>query len=357
MLLNFTVIAIFDICSNNIYGVLLAEDNFDEIRKKMLSEVKNEIKSGYSSEEYTLIQAVNAYDEVLRSYNLFSERLTEWYLLYYPNIRVQSPNLLADLIKVINNKDELTLEKIDSVVNDINKSKSIYEKATVQNIGKEISPEEAYIVERYSELIKKTSETLEELQKYIDTTANKLMPNTVYLTNSLIASGLLNKAGSMEKLSIMPSSTIQLLGAENALFKHIKFGSKPPKYGLLFKLPEINTARRDIKGRIARVYANKISIALKADYYTKNFIAKELKESLESSISRISKSPVKIKSSATINKNYNSKKHGLDKKGGHRQDFHGNNSKDSFRNNNRFRRKNRKDHFTGNTDKRPNFHK
>lgn len=323
----------------------------------MLSEVKNEIKSGYSSEEYTLIQAVNAYDEVLRSYNLFSERLTEWYLLYYPNIRVQSPNLLADLIKVIDNKDELTLENINSVVNDVNKSKTIYEKATAENIGKEISPEEAYIVERYAELIKKSNETLEELQKYIDTTANKLMPNTVYLTNSLTASELLNKAGSMEKLSIMPSSTIQLLGAENALFKHIKFGSKPPKYGLLFKLPEINTARRDTKGRIARVYANKISIALKADYYTKNFIAKELKESLDSSISRISKSPVKAKSSTQTNRIYNSKRHNQGDGERHRNDFHRDNNRDSSRNNNRFRRKDRKNHFTGKADKKPNFHK
>jgi len=335
----------------------LADDNFDEIRKNMLSEVKNEIKSGYSSEEYTLIQAVNAYDEVLRSYNLFSERLTEWYLLYYPNIRVQSPNLLADLIKVIDNKDELTLENINSVVNDVNKSKTIYEKATAENIGKEISPEEAYIVERYAELIKKSNETLEELQKYIDTTANKLMPNTVYLTNSLTASELLNKAGSMEKLSIMPSSTIQLLGAENALFKHIKFGSKPPKYGLLFKLPEINTARRDTKGRIARVYANKISIALKADYYTKNFIAKELKESLDSSISRISKSPVKAKSSTQTNRSYSSKRHNQGDGERHRNDFHRDNNRDSSRNNNRFRRKDRKNHFTGKADKKPNFHK
>ena len=66
------------------------KDDFEEMRKQMLNEVKDEIKSGYSNEQYTLIQAMNAYDEVIRSYNLFSERLSEWSGIYYPGIRVQN---------------------------------------------------------------------------------------------------------------------------------------------------------------------------------------------------------------------------------------------------------------------------
>jgi nucleolar protein 56 len=77
------------------------------------------------------------------------------------------------------------------------------------------------------------------------------------------------------------------LGAEKALFKHIKFGSKPPKYGILFKLPAVTNAQREKKGRIARAYATKISIALKADHFSKNFIAERLKESLDHSLKKI----------------------------------------------------------------------
>ena len=93
----------------------------------------------------------------------------------------------------------------------------------------------------------------------------------------------------------MPAGTVQLLGAEKALFKHIKFGSKPPKYGILFKLPEVTNAPREIRGRIARVYATKICIALKADHFSKNFIAEKLKKDLDTSIKRIKESPVKPK--------------------------------------------------------------
>jgi nucleolar protein 56 len=120
-----------------------------------------------------------------------------------------------------------------------------------------------------------------------------MLPNTTYLTDEKIAAEMLSKAGSLERLATMPASTIQLLGAEKSLFKHIKFGSKPPKYGILFKMPVVNSASKDTRGRIARVYATKISVGLKADYYTKRFIAKELKKSLDEAIERIRAAPVK----------------------------------------------------------------
>ncbi|MCL5102333.1 MAG: C/D box methylation guide ribonucleoprotein complex aNOP56 subunit, partial [Candidatus Marsarchaeota archaeon] len=124
---------------------------------------------------------------------------------------------------------------------------------------------------------------------------HRMLPNAAYITEDKIAAELLSKAGSMERLATFPASTIQLLGAEKALFKHIKFGSKPPKYGVIFKLPEIANARKDVKGRIARLYAAKLAMALKADYYTHNFIADKLKKDIEDGIKRINDSPVKEK--------------------------------------------------------------
>lgn len=99
----------------------------------------------------------------------------------------------------------------------------------------------------------------------------------------------------------MPASTVQLLGAEKALFKHIKFGSNPPKYGTLFKLAEISNGPRDRRGRIARVYAAKISVALKADYFTKKFIAEKLKEDLEKAVKRIKEAPASEQSKRPTN--------------------------------------------------------
>src|ERR1700691_2872236 len=99
------------------------------------------------------------------------------------------------------------------------------------------------------------------LDKYLEQATKAIMPNITYLIDYKIAAELLSKAGSLNRLANMPSGTVQLLGAEKALFKHIKFHSKPPKYGVLYKLPQINTAQRDQRGKMARVYATKICIA------------------------------------------------------------------------------------------------
>jgi len=147
----------------------------------------------------------------------------------------------------------------------------------------------------FANLSNRMYDTILELEEYIKITATAIMPNTTYLTDEKIAAELLSKAGSLERLATMPAGTVQLLGAEKALFKHIKFGSKPPKYGVLFKMAEISNGARDKRGRIARVYATKISIALKADYFTKNFIAEKLKQDIEKSIKRIGESPTKQK--------------------------------------------------------------
>ena len=156
-----------------------------------------------------------------------------------------------------------------------------------------MSDNERNAVLGFAKLSNQMYDTLLELESYIKTTSKAIMPNATYLTDEKIAAELLSKAGSLERLATMPASTIQLLGAEKALFKHIKFGSKPPKYGVLFKLADISTGPRDKRGRIARAYATKVSIGLKADFFTHNFIAEKLKEDLEKTIKKIKETPNK----------------------------------------------------------------
>ncbi|MEM3212248.1 MAG: hypothetical protein QXR85_02980, partial [Candidatus Micrarchaeaceae archaeon] len=122
---------------------------------------------------------------------------------------------------------------------------------------------------------------------YLRSAVEKLMPNIASLIDYRLAAELLSKAGSLNKLANMPASTIQLLGAEKALFRHLKYGAKPPKYGVLFKLKEVTNAQKKEKGRIARLYATKISIAARADAISKHFIGKELKQSLDEAMQRL----------------------------------------------------------------------
>lgn len=273
-------------------GVILAKQPFEELRERMIKKAKEGIRSAYTNEEYALIQAINAYLETNKSYNLAFERLSEWYGLYFPEIKIGNARTLAELVGVLNSRSDISKDKILSVLKDEQKSAEIYNKA-VSTIGREMNDNESKAVLEFARMAIQMYDTMDGLESYIKAASNALMPNATYLTDEKIAAELLSKAGSLERLASMPASTIQLLGAEKSLFKHIKFGSKPPKYGILFKLPEISTGQREKRGRIARAYATKITIALKADFYTKNFIAKKLKTDLEGTIKKIKESPNK----------------------------------------------------------------
>jgi nucleolar protein 56 len=260
----------------------------------MIKKAKEGIRSSYTNEEHVLIQAINAYLETNKSYNLAFERLSEWYGIYFPEIKITNPKTLASLAIALNSREGISKETINSAINDEQKSASIYNKA-LATIGRSMNANERNAILSFAELSNRMYDTLVELESYIKATSTALMPNTTYLTDEKIAAELLSKAGSLERLASMPAGTIQLLGAEKSLFKHIKFGSKPPKYGVLFKLAEISNGPRDKRGRIARAYATKICIGLKADFYTKNFIAEKLKQDLDTTIKKIKESPNKGK--------------------------------------------------------------
>ena len=266
----------------------------------MIKKAKEGITSAYSNEEHALMQAINAYLETSKSYNLTFERLSEWYGIYFPEIKIANPKALADLAIVLNSRESIDKESITSIITDTQKAESVYNKAKA-TMGREMSQKEKEAVLHFARLSNQMYDTLLGLEAYIKATSTEIMPNTTYLTDEKIAAELLSKAGSLERLATMPASTVQLLGAEKALFKHIKFGSNPPKYGVLFKLAEISNGPRDRRGRIARVYAAKISIALKADYFTKNFIAEKLKSDLEKAVKRIAEAPARERSGKTPN--------------------------------------------------------
>lgn len=275
-------------------------DSFKELREKMIKSTKSDIKEAYGNEEFILIQAINAYNESLRSHNLMFERLSEWFGIYFPEVRVGNPAILAELAIAMCNGEELDKAVIDKIVDDPEKAEIIYTKAK-ETMGRTIDGDEKDAVAAFANLSKDMGRGIVGLDVYIKSAATRIMPNVTFLTDDKIAAELLAKAGSLERLAMMPASTIQLLGAEKALFKHIKFGSKPPKYGIIFKLAAVTAAQREKKGMVARAYATKICIALKADFMTKKFIADKLKETLDGNLAKITAKEVAPKHYQTFN--------------------------------------------------------
>jgi len=125
------------------------------------------------------------------------------------------------------------------------------------------------------------------LQEYIDEAMKEVAPNIRGLVGPLLGARLIALAGGLSKLAILPASTIQVLGAEKALFRALRTGGKPPKHGVIFQHPEIHRAPRWQRGKIARALAAKLAIAARIDAFTGEYKAEELKEELEKRIKEI----------------------------------------------------------------------
>ena len=109
----------------------------------------------------------------------------------------------------------------------------------------------------------------------------KYCPNVLELAGVTIGAQLLELAKSLRRMAFLPASTIQLLGAEKALFRHLKTGSRSPKYGVIFQHPLIQNTKRSKRGKKARQLADKLSICAKLDFFKGEFLAKEYRKELE----------------------------------------------------------------------------
>jgi nucleolar protein 56 len=218
-------------------------------------------------EDNLIIQSIRIIDDLNKVINHIAKRLREWYELHNPEFSKTCPDN-ERFVKIIidNNKKEL-LEKINID----------YE----VSMGCELKEEDITIIKILAKEIERLIELKDIQKEYIEKKMNNICPNLLSIAGPLIGAKLIEHAGSLKHLSELPGSTIQLLGAEKALFRHIKSGAKCPKYGVLLNHPYVRDSPEKRKGKSARILADKISIAVKVDYFKGEFIADYLKEQLE----------------------------------------------------------------------------
>ncbi|MFA5108822.1 MAG: NOP5/NOP56 family protein [Candidatus Micrarchaeia archaeon] len=248
---------------------------FDQ--SKFIKRAKEGLQTEIASPDHILVQVVSSIDELNKISNLMYERLTEWYGLHFPEFKHKEPVKYVQVALAFDraHPDKQKLAQIvgpnaDSILHQANNS-----------VGVHFSDEDMQMLREEARTILMLFELKEKQEKYADALATRLAPNISELAGPAVAAKLIAHAGGLKKLASMPSSTIQVIGAEKALFKHLKSGSPPPKHGLIFQHPLISTATRRARGRIARALAAKITIASKADAFTKHNIAALLKEKFE----------------------------------------------------------------------------
>jgi nucleolar protein 56 len=252
---------------------LLKELRWPQYREKLIHAnlilVKRIVAESVSTDTH-IIQSINAIGELDKVCNTLVKRIREWYGYYYPELSRNTPDN-EQFIKGLLQKTK------EEHMTENNESESMG-----PMIGATITENDLNMILAFARQVDDLYLEREKLINYIDNTLMVYCPNMYTLTGGLIGAKLLEKAKSLKHLAMMPSSTIQLLGAESALFRHLRNKKiRPPKHGLILSHPYVINARRDKRGAAARMFAAKISIAVRVDYFKGEFIADQLKEELE----------------------------------------------------------------------------
>ncbi|XP_031092407.1 nucleolar protein 56-like [Ipomoea triloba] len=232
------------------------------------------VKFNVNRVDNMVIQAIFLLDTLDKDVNTFSMRVREWYSWHFPElVKIINDNYLyAKLAKFIEDKSQLSedsLPALTETVGDEDKAKEIIEAAKA-SMGHDLSPIDLINVKQFAQRVMDLSEYRKKLYDYLVAKMHDIAPNLAALIGEVVGARLISHAGSLTNLAKCPSSTLQILGAEKALFRALKTKGNTPKYGLIFHSSFIGRASARNKGRMARYLANKCSIASRLDCFLDN---------------------------------------------------------------------------------------
>ncbi|XP_064568177.1 nucleolar protein 56 [Zonotrichia leucophrys gambelii] len=219
-----------------------------------------------------IIQSISLLDQLDKDINTFSMRVREWYGYHFPELIkiVPENSMYCRVAKFIGNRRELSeesLEGLEEIVMDSAKAQAILE-ASRSSMGMDISPLDLINIESFSRRVISLSDYRKGLQEYLRSKMSQVAPSLSALIGEVVGARLISHAGSLTNLAKYPASTVQILGAEKALFRALKTRGNTPKYGLIFHSTFIGRAAAKNKGRISRYLANKCTIASRIDCFS-----------------------------------------------------------------------------------------
>lgn len=279
-------------------GLVNSEEEALELMREAAVRVGEErIKEEAARLDLHAIQIVSAIDDLDRIVNLMAARVREWYGLHFPELDgiLQDPHEYIRLVSRLGRRENFTVENLERLGVKRTKAEAI-EKAARESKGAEIRDEELSLLQALATQSYNNYQLRLRLTSALDELMNRIAPNVTNLVGATIAARLLARAGGLDQLARLPASTIQVLGAEKALFRALRRGTKPPKHGVIFQHPLVHGSPRWQRGKIARALAAKLAIASRIDYYS-GILDPSIKEKLEERIKEIKskypKPPVK----------------------------------------------------------------
>ena len=226
---------------------------------------RHKLKFSPDKVDTMIVQAIALLDDLDKELNIYAMRVKEWYGWHFPELgKILNDNLAyARVILAMGmrsnaaNADlaEILPEEIETAV----------KAAAEVSMGTEITREDLDNIQALAEQVKEFTEYRAQLSKYLASRMKAIAPNLTTLLGEMVGARLIAHAGSLMNLAKAPASTIQILGAEKALFRAIKTKHDTPKYGLIYHASLIGQATGKNKGKIARMLSTKTALGLRVD--------------------------------------------------------------------------------------------
>jgi nucleolar protein 56 len=243
-------------------------DAMQVLREFAINLSSSRVKEASERLDLHIIQSINALDELDKIINTVGARMREWYGLHFPELDnlVQSLVAYAEIVSKAGLRENITAEILQRAGMQ-DKKVEIMLDGGKRSRGGDMTPENLAIVKRLADQVIAQSDLRRVLADHIEVAMETVAPTVKELLTASVGARIIAKAGSLARLATLPASTIQVLGAEKALFRALKTGARPPKHGILFQHPLIHSAPKWQRGKIARAVASKVAIAARIDYY------------------------------------------------------------------------------------------
>jgi nucleolar protein 56 len=258
------------------------------LHKVSMELTKARVKKAVEKRDLLVVQAIQTIDDLDKTLNLFMSRIREWYGLHFPELDrlIDKHETYARLIVKIGRKNDFTSENLEKEGLPKAKAKQIAEIATA-SMGTDLNEGDMDQIQAMCKNTLELYDVRQSLEKYLDSVMNEVAPNTRELVGPLLGARLIALAGGLTNLAKLPASTVQVLGAEKALFRSLRTGTRPPKHGIIFQHPLIHEAKRWQRGKVARALAGKLTIAARIDAFSGKYAGDKLKVDLEKRIEEI----------------------------------------------------------------------
>ena len=261
--------------SSNLYPLFVQSSFFNSeeeisnfLQKFSIEYSKQQIRDVSGQEDLQIIEGINSLDELDKAINILMARINEWYGLHFPELEnlVKDSNEYFKFVSLGLNRSSITEKDLVSFSFSEKKLDAIFS-AAQDSKGGEINSKDLSIISILSGNVINLVKVRDKMLNYISDLMNNIAPNLSAIAGPTIGARLIAKSGGLMKLAKLPSSTIQVLGAEKALFRSLKSGSRPPKHGIIFQHDKVHSSPKWQRGKIARSLASKIAIAARIDVF------------------------------------------------------------------------------------------